>query len=64
VGLDKAQSFLLLHSTWKLDDLIDNRYNGYSFFVVLYAEDILLITQMVSLLQDLLLECERELSWL
>jgi hypothetical protein len=41
--------------------LIDNRYNGYSFFVILYADDILLITQSVSLLQDLLLTCELEL---
>ncbi|MFM2332659.1 MAG: hypothetical protein RIQ74_1491, partial [Pseudomonadota bacterium] len=47
-----------------IDDLIDNRYNGYSFFVILYADDILLITQSVSLLQDLLLTCELELSWL
>lgn len=47
-----------------LDDLIDTSYDGFSFFVILYADDILLITQSVSLLQELLLSCELELSWL
>jgi Reverse transcriptase (RNA-dependent DNA polymerase) len=47
-----------------LDDIIDNRYNGNSCFVILYADDIILITHPVSLLLDLLLTCEIELSWL
>jgi Reverse transcriptase (RNA-dependent DNA polymerase) len=47
-----------------MDDLIDNSYNGFSYFVILYADDIILITQSVSSLQDLLTSCELELSWL
>jgi len=47
-----------------LDDLFDNRYDGFSYFVILYADDIILITHSVSLLQDLLLSCELELLWL
>jgi hypothetical protein len=33
-------------------------------FVLLYADGIILITHSVSLLQDLLISCEFELSWL
>ncbi len=47
-----------------LDDLIDNSYNGYSYFVILYADDIVIITQSVSLLQEILFSCEVELTWL
>ena len=47
-----------------LDDLIDNSYNGYSYFVVLYADDIIIIAQSVSILQDILISCELELTWL
>ena len=61
---DRQGSVFSLFFAFYFDDLIDIRYNGYSFFVVLYADDILLITQSVSLLQDLLLESELELSLL
>ena len=47
-----------------LDDLIDYCQNGYHCYVILYADDILIITQSVSLLQHYLLSCERELLWL
>ena len=47
-----------------IDDLIDYRCNGFSSFVILYADDILLLAHSISALQTLLVACERELSWL
>jgi exonuclease III len=44
-----------------LDDLLDYRRNGYQCFVILYADDIILIAQSVCELQRTLLTCEREL---
>ena len=47
-----------------IDDLIDRRRNGFSSFVILYADDILLLAQSISALQNLFVASERELSWL
>ena len=47
-----------------IDDLIDYRRNGFSSFVILYADDILLLAQSISALQNLFVASERELSWL
>ena len=47
-----------------LDDIIDYRLNGQSCYVILYADDILIIAQSVTELQRYLLICERELLWL
>jgi hypothetical protein len=47
-----------------LDDLVDSRNNGRNSFVVLYADDILILTSSVSELQRLLYICENELIWL
>ena len=47
-----------------IDDLIDYRRHGISSFVILYADDILLLAHSISALQTLLIACERELSWL
>jgi hypothetical protein len=47
-----------------LDDLIDFRRSNYSNFVILYADDIMLLARSVCELQHILTACERELSWL
>jgi Reverse transcriptase (RNA-dependent DNA polymerase) len=47
-----------------LDDLIDFRRSNYSNFVILYADDIMLLSRSVCELQRMLTVCERELSWL
>jgi Reverse transcriptase (RNA-dependent DNA polymerase) len=47
-----------------LDDLVSYRLNGLHTFVILYADDILLIAQSVNELQKLLSACEVELRWL
>jgi len=47
-----------------LDDLsrLGSSFNG--CFVILYADDILLLSPSVSLLEKILRVCERELAWL
>jgi hypothetical protein len=47
-----------------LDDIVDHRKNGRHSFVIMYADDILLLASSICELQRLLFECERELSWL
>ena len=47
-----------------LDDLPTVRSLIHRSFVVLYADDILLIAPSISELQQLLHNCEKELSWL
>ena len=47
-----------------LDDLIDFRRSNYSNFVILYADDIMLLTRSVCELQRMLTAREHELSWL
>jgi Reverse transcriptase (RNA-dependent DNA polymerase) len=47
-----------------LDDLVSYRLNGLHTFVILFADDILLIAQSVNELQKLLSACETELRWL
>jgi len=47
-----------------LDDLVDRRIDGRFCYIVLYADDILLISSTVRELQILLNTCERELKWL
>ena len=44
--------------------MVDGRNNGRNSFVVLYADDILILTSSVSELQRLLHICENELIWL
>jgi Reverse transcriptase (RNA-dependent DNA polymerase) len=46
-----------------LDGLVCYRLNGLHMFVILYADDILLIAQSVNELQKLLAACEAELRW-
>jgi exonuclease III len=47
-----------------LNDLVDGRYNGRHSFVILYADDILILTSSLTELQRLLHACEEELAWL
>ena len=47
-----------------LNDLVDGRYNGRHSFVILYADDILILTSSLTDLQRLLHICELELCWL
>jgi Reverse transcriptase (RNA-dependent DNA polymerase) len=47
-----------------LNDLVDYRRSYYSNFVILYADDIMLLSRSVCELQRMLTACERELSWL
>jgi len=47
-----------------LDYIFDYRCNSMSRLIILYADDIMLLTQSVSELQLLLTACEQELSWL
>lgn len=47
-----------------LDDIFDYRFNDMSSFIILYADDIVLLAQSVGELQHILSVCERELSWL
>lgn len=47
-----------------LDNLVDRRVNGRHWYVILYADDILLLTSSVCIMQRLLHACERELIWL
>jgi hypothetical protein len=47
-----------------LDELANYRRNGLHTFVILYADDILLVAQSISELQRLLSACEVELRWL
>jgi len=47
-----------------LDDIFDYRCNSMSRLNILYADDIMLLTQSVSELQLLLTACEQELLWL
>lgn len=47
-----------------LDDLIDFRRSNYSSFVILYADDIMLLARSIRELQCMLIDCERELLWL
>ena len=61
--LDKALYCYVFYLLY-LDDLVDCRRNGFSSFVILYADNILLLAQSISALQNLLVACERELSWL
>ena len=47
-----------------INDII-GRYNiGQNSFIVLYADDILLISPSICELQKLLVRCEQELEWL
>ena len=46
------------------DAIIDYRLNGQNCYVILFADDILLIVQYVTELQRYLLICESELLWL
>ena len=47
-----------------LDDLIDGRTNGRTSFVIMYADDILILSSTLTELQNLLRECDKELTWL
>lgn len=47
-----------------VNDIVGNYQIGQRFFVILYADDILLISSSVCGLRDLLHSCERELSFL
>ena len=47
-----------------LDDLADRRSNGRRSYIILYADDILLLSSSLCELQDLLHACEQELKWL
>ena len=47
-----------------LDNLVDRRANGRHWFVILYADDILILASSICILQMLLHACERELVWL
>jgi hypothetical protein len=47
-----------------LDDLIDFRRSNYSSFVILYADDIMLLARSIREIQRMLTDCERELLWL
>ena len=46
-----------------LDDLIDFRHSNYSSFVILYADDVMLLARSVCEFQRMLIAFERELSW-
>ena len=47
-----------------LDDVTDLAPFGQRFSIIIYADDILLISPSLSALQDLLHKCESELKWL
>jgi exonuclease III len=47
-----------------LDDLADHRSNGRFTYIILYADDILLLSSSLCELQNILHACERELKWL
>jgi hypothetical protein len=47
-----------------LDEIVDHRVNGIYNFVVLYADDILLLAPSLSELQRMFTACERELTLL
>jgi len=47
-----------------VNDLIDGRYNGRHSFIILYADEILILTSSLTELQRLLHICETELTWL
>jgi exonuclease III len=47
-----------------LDELADRRSNGRFSYIILYADDILLVSSSLCELQILLHACERELKWL
>ena len=47
-----------------LVDIIDYCFNDMSSFIILYADNIVLLAQSVGELQHILSVCERELSWL
>ena len=47
-----------------LDDLVDGRSNGRFSFVILYADDIIILSTTLTELQRLLCACEKELTWL
>ena len=47
-----------------VNDLVDSRYNGRHSFVILYADDILILTSSITELQRLFQRCENELIWL
>lgn len=47
-----------------LDDIADHRSNGRFSYIILYADDILLLSPSLSELQNLLHICERELKWI
>ena len=62
--LDKVLYYRLFFICYYLDDLIDFRRSNYSNFVILYADDIMLLARSVCELQRMLSACEHELSWL
>ena len=47
-----------------LDDLADRKSNGRFSYIILYADDILLLSSSLCELQNLLHACECELKWL
>jgi len=47
-----------------LDDIWDNRQIIPSYYVIIYADDILLISSSICELQRIFDICERELMWL
>ena len=47
-----------------INDVIKTLDFRQKFFIVLYADDILILAPTVTELQRLLFECERELAWL
>jgi Reverse transcriptase (RNA-dependent DNA polymerase) len=47
-----------------LDDLADHRSNSRFTYIILYADDILLLSSSLCELQNILRACERELKWL
>jgi len=47
-----------------LDDLADRKSNGRFSYIILYADDILLLSSSLCELQNLLCACELELKWL
>jgi hypothetical protein len=47
-----------------INDIVDTRLIGHDNFIILYADDIMLLAPSVCELQRLLNICERELAWL
>jgi Reverse transcriptase (RNA-dependent DNA polymerase) len=46
-----------------LDDLADHRSNGRFTYIILYTDDILILSSSFCELQNLLRACEQKLKW-